>query len=112
MLTRVYAIHIENNEPQTDRLVIVASIDADGAISDGECYGFVVDDGKDRYPFIAESQGADLILDYGAYGEDEEEGRLNLVGKRLRVGDTFTRVAKIRGDPQTYEYTYRVESIT
>ena len=115
MLKRIRATYIENNKPQSDHLVLIAPIDSDGAIADGEIYGFVVDNGS-RYPFVGNPDGKELVLDYGAFGRDEdteekEIARLNLVGKRLRVGDLFTRVNKFQGESRENSYTYRVESI-
>ena len=115
MLKRIRATYIENNKPQSDHLVLIAPIDSDGAIADGEIYGFVVDN-ESRYPFVGIPDGKEFVLDYGAFGRDEdaeekEIARLNLVGKRLHVGDLFTRVNKFIGELQEDTYTYRVESI-
>ena len=115
MLKRIRATYIENNKPQSDHLVLIAPIDSDGAIADGEIYGFVVDNGS-RYPFVGKPDGKVFALDYGAFARDEdakekESARLNLLGKQLRAGDLFTRVDKLKGESSEESYTYRVDSI-
>jgi hypothetical protein len=107
---RISAIHVEDGLPQTDRLIAVVGIAHNRAVSDDECFGVVIDDGE-RFPFTGKPEREDFVLDYGAYGKGEAISRINIIGKRLKVGSLFTRVDVFRGEPDTDEYTYRIEFI-
>ena len=60
MLKRIRAIYIENSKPQSEQLVVIAHVDMNSTISDGEICGYVSDDGW-RYPFVGQPVGSDFV---------------------------------------------------
>lgn len=110
MRVRLSAVYIEDGQPQVDRLGMVVSLTKERSVSDEECFGVLIDEG-DRFPFTGKPDKSDFVLDYGEYGEGEVVTRVNIVGKKLKVGDLFTRSDHFRGDAEVHEYTYRIEYV-
>ncbi|SRR6266545_3263214 len=110
MRVRISAVYIEDGAPQDDRLTIVVSLNKDGSVADEECFGLLIEDGN-RVPFSGRPEKLHFVLDYGAYAEGEVVTQLNIVGKKLKAGDLFTRSDHFRGDTDVPEYTYRIDHV-